>query len=168
MPPECHDRKICVAHERLADIVDAVVRVGTEVRNADIVKVMPQDLSQHAQAVEMVICAQLAKVTAAILQLNRVVCAVQLLHLLGCEAQVVMLEEMSPCLLCLGTRFSSILVVQAKTSIELMSMVSFDGFLCRSCVGLSSAHTSGQFHVKSLTVRNEGVEVRCSPQTRYF
>lgn len=132
-----------MAHERLADIVDAVVRVGTEIRNTDVVKVMPQDLSKHAQAVEMVVRAYLAEVSAAILQLNRVVCAIQLLHLLGREAQVVMLEDMSPCLLCLRTRLASILGLQAKASIELVSMVSLDGFFCRSYAEPSLVYANG-------------------------
>lgn len=132
-----------MAHERLADVVDAVVRMGTEVWNTDVVKVMPQDLSKHAQAVEMVVRAYLAEVSAAILQLNGVVCAIQLLHLLGREAQVVMLENMSPCLLCLRTRFAGILGLSAEASIELVSMVSLDGFFCRSYAGASLAHANG-------------------------
>lgn len=47
MPIERHNRQVCVAHERFSDIVYAVVCVAAKVGDADIVLVMPQDLSQH-------------------------------------------------------------------------------------------------------------------------
>ena len=109
---------------------------------------MPQDLPQHAQAVEVVIRADLAKEAAPVLQLNRVVCAVELLHLLGREAEVVMLEDMGPCLLCLRTRLASILGLHAKASIELVPMVSLDGFLCWCCAGPLSVRANGLIHIR--------------------
>lgn len=70
MPIERHNRQVCVAHERLADIVYAVVCMAAKFGDADIVQVMPQDLSQHTQAMEMVVGAKLAEKPAAVAQLD--------------------------------------------------------------------------------------------------
>lgn len=107
-----------MAHERLADVVDAVVCMAAEVWDADIVHVVPQDFSQHTQAMQVVICAQLAEITAPVSQLDWILSSVQLSHLLCSEAEVVVFEEMAPCLFYLRAWLPSILGLKTETSIE--------------------------------------------------
>lgn len=113
VPVERHDRQVRVAHERLADIIDAVVRVAAEGGDADVVHVVPQDLSQHAEAVEVVVRADLAEVAATVAQLKGFVGAVQLAHFVRRDAEVVILEQMGPGLFHFWSRLASELSLQA-------------------------------------------------------
>lgn len=147
LPVECHHRQIWLTHERLADIVDAVVCMAAQVRDADIVFVMPQDLSQHFQAMKVVVGAQLAVVPAAIAQLEGG--AIHLAHLFHREADIVVLEETAPGRFSLGTRLAGIQGAQAETPIK-GRFVIFDGFPCRRCTKQVLA---------SLSLRSMGIGV---------
>lgn len=117
-----------MAHEGLADVLDAVVRVAAQVRDADIVCVVPEHLPQHLETVQVVVGAQLAVVAPAVAQLEGG--TVQLLHLLGREADVVVFEEATPGGLTLGAGLAGIECLLSETSIKLC-LVKGDGFLRR-------------------------------------
>lgn len=135
MPIERHNRQVCVAHERLADIVYAVVCMAAKIGDADIVQVMPQDLSKHAQTMKMMVCTDLTEETAPVAQLDGlgILSSVQFLHFLCSEAEVIVLEEMGPCIFYLRARLASEFGAQTETPIERVSVVTRDGILCRCC-----------------------------------
>lgn len=130
VPVKGYYGQVWLTHERVANILNAVVGMSAHGCDADIVQVVPHQLPQHLQAVEMVVGTQLAVVSAAILQLERG--AVQLPQLLLGEPDVVVFEDAAPRRFDFRTRLSSILGVPAETTIEVV-LLEVDGFPCRCC-----------------------------------